>query len=78
MESGRGRGGGGLTLSTMSIMDSSVDEASLRIARKAAMRTLSSALDHSSRHFYTFKVSECVCVAHTIYFVKEENKKQQK
>ena len=60
----RGRGGGGLTLSTMSIMDSSVDEASLRIARKAAIRTLSSALDHSSRHFYTFnptQVSECVC-----------------
>jgi hypothetical protein len=74
MESGRGRGGGtggGLTLSTMSIMDSSVDEASLRIARKAAIRTLSSALDHSSRHFYTFNPhpSQRMCV-----FVKEENK----
>lgn len=36
---------------TMSRMDSSVDDASFRIARNAAMRTLSSALDHNSRHF---------------------------
>jgi len=45
-------GGRRLTLSTMSSMDSSVDEASFRIARNAAIRTLSPALDHSSRHVY--------------------------
>lgn len=38
------------TFRTMSMMDSSVEEASFRIARNAAIRTLSSALDQSSRH----------------------------
>lgn len=40
------------TLSTISIIDSSVDEASLRMARNAAILTLSSPLDHSSKQIF--------------------------
>lgn len=43
---------GKLTLSTMSMIDSSVADASFRIARKAAIRTLSSAVDHRSKQVY--------------------------
>lgn len=45
-------GEGRRTLRTMSIIDSSVDDASLRIDRKAAILTLSSALAQSSRQVY--------------------------
>jgi hypothetical protein len=56
----------------MSIMDSSDDEVSLRMARKAAIRTLSSALDHSSKHFYPHPHQQWInkyCL-----FAKNENK----
>jgi len=39
------------------MIELSVPEASFRIARKAAIRMLSSAVDHSSRHFYGSGVS---------------------
>lgn len=39
-------------LNTMSIIDSSAEVASFRMARIAAIRTRSSAVAHTSRHVY--------------------------
>lgn len=45
-----------LTFRIESMIDSSVEAASFRIDRKAAIRMLSEPLDHRSRHFYCKKM----------------------
>jgi hypothetical protein len=46
------------TLSMVSRVDSSGDIARRRTARKAASRTVSEAVDHNSKHFWMYHISE--------------------